>query len=36
MVVARGVGFVKYEIINVDGKDANVPTTILLNKLERP
>ena len=34
--LARGVGFVKYEIITVDGKDANVPTTILLNKLERP
>ena len=33
--LARGVGFVKYEIINVDGKDAKVPTTILLNKLER-
>ena len=34
--LARGVGFVKYEMLNVDGKDPNVPTTILLNKLERP
>lgn len=34
--LARGVGFVKYEMLNVDGKDSNVPTTILLNKLERP
>ena len=31
-----GVGFVKYEMLNVDGKDPKVPTTILLNKLERP
>ncbi len=34
--LARGVGFVKYEMLNVDGKAPNVPTTILLNKLERP
>lgn len=34
--LARGVGFVKYEMLNVDGKDPKVPTTILLNKLERP
>lgn len=34
--LARGVGFVKYEMLNVDGKEPNVPTTILLNKLERP
>ena len=34
--LARGVGFVKYEMLNVDGKNPNVPTTILLNKLERP
>lgn len=34
--LARGVGFVKYEMLNVDDKDPNVPTTILLNKLERP
>lgn len=34
--LARGVGFVKYEMLNVDGKNPKVPTTILLNKLERP
>lgn len=34
--LARGVGFVKYEMLNVDDKDPKVPTTILLNKLERP
>lgn len=34
--LARGVGFVKYEMLNVEGKEPNVPTTILLNKLERP
>lgn len=34
--LARGVGFVKYEMLNVEGKEPNVSTTILLNKLERP
>lgn len=34
--LARGVGFVKYEMLNVEGKEPKVPTTILLNKLERP